>query len=517
MKINLIKVTSRCVVFELENMGIYNTNGKCKVSVSGFNSFETCKVVNTVNNLKPDTEYTINVECDGEACEETFVTNKEFVTLNVKDFGAYGDGIHDDTLFIQTAIYACPSCSRVLIPKGLYKITSLFLKSDISIELAAGAEIIGNTERESHPYLPSVIQSYDENDEYILGTWEGNPRPMYTGIIMGMCVKNVCIYGEGVINGNSSADNWWNNPKKLNVAYRPRTFFVNACENISLIGITIKNSPSWTIHPYFSKNLEFYDLSIENPEDSPNTDGIDPESCTNVKIIGVKFSLGDDCIAVKSGKIYMGRKYKTPSENIIVRQCLMQDGHGAVTVGSEMAGGVKNLLVENCRFVYTDRGLRIKTRRGRGKDAVIDEITFKNIEMDNVMTPFVINCFYFCDPDGKSEYVQSREPGVVDERTPLIKKLRFEQINAKECHVAAAYFEGLPEKKIEEIVMNDINIEFANDARSDVPAMSLGVNKCSKRGIVASNVSKLVLKKVFISGNEGDKYEFSGIEEVTEL
>lgn len=123
----------------------------------------------------------------------------------------------------------------------------------------------------------------------------------------------------------------------------------------------------------------------------------------------MKFSLGDDCIAVKSGKIYMGKKYKTPSENIHIRQCLMENGHGAVTVGSEMAGGVKNLVVEECRFYDTDRGLRIKTRRGRGKDAVLDQIIFRKIDMDQVMTPFVINCFYFCDPDGKTEFVQSRE------------------------------------------------------------------------------------------------------------
>lgn len=145
---------------------------------------------------------------------------------------------------------------------------------------------------------------------------------------------------------------------------------------MTLCGVTFKNSPSWTLHPYFSDNLKFYGLTINNPSDSPNTDGLDPESCKNVDIVGVKFSLGDDCIAVKSGKIYMGKKYRTPSENIHIRQCLMENGHGAVTVGSEMAGGVKNLVVEECRFYDTDRGLRIKTRRGRGKDAVLDQIIF---------------------------------------------------------------------------------------------------------------------------------------------
>ena len=210
----------------------------------------------------------------------------------------------------------------------------------------------------------------------------------------------------------------------------------------------------------------------------------------------------------------MGKKYKTPSENITVRQCLVLKGHGAVTIGSEMAGGVRNLLVEDCRFVNTDRGLRVKTRRGRGADAVINGITFKNIEMDNVMTPFVVNCFYFCDPDGKTKYVQSREEMPVDERTPYIKSLRFEHINAKNCHVAAAYFEGLPEQKIEEIIMDDINIEFSEKAKCDVPAMSLGVEKCSKKGIFASNITRLTLKNVNIDGHDGEACILSSIDEV---
>ena len=170
---------------------------------------------------------------------------------------------------------------------------------------------------------------------------------------------------------------------------------MNHCKNIVLHGITVKNSPSWNIHPYFSEDLQFIGISVLGPKDSPNTDGLDPESCKNVDIIGVYFSVGDDCIAIKSGKIYMGAKYKTPSENLTIRQCCMRDGHGSITIGSEMAGGVKNLNVENCLFLHTDRGLRIKTRRGRGKDAIVTGIRFENIIMDHVMTPVVMNSFLF--------------------------------------------------------------------------------------------------------------------------
>ncbi len=210
----------------------------------------------------------------------------------------------------------------------------------------------------------------------------------------------------------------------------------------------------------------------------------------------------------------MGRKYKTPSSHIHIYQCLMEHGHGAVTVGSEMAGGVYDLLVEKCRFYHTDRGLRIKTRRGRGKDAVLDDIIFKDIEMEQVMTPFTVNAFYFCDPDGRTEFVQSREKKPVDEGTPDIRKLCFENNIARDCHVAASWFDGLPEKKIEQITMRNVAVSFAAKAKKDVPVMSEGVESCSRRGIHAGNVKRLILENVRIEGNDGEAVEAYAVDEI---
>ena len=130
------------------------------------------------------------------------------------------------------------------------------------------------------------------------------------------------------------------------------------------------------------------------------------------------------------------------------------------------------------------------------------------------MTPLVVNCFYFCDPDGRTEYVQSRERYPVDERTPAIKKMVFENMECTNCHVAAAYFDGLPEKKIEEIHMENIHFDFARDPKSGVPAMSNGVTECSRRGIFAPNVSKLVLKNVSVTGQNGEDLELVGVDSV---
>ncbi|MCD7836867.1 MAG: glycoside hydrolase family 28 protein [Lachnospiraceae bacterium] len=515
MEITLIMQTARSASIEIKDGGRHFTKKPYTVRLNGRDALTTEHTITSLYNLKPDTEYLAEVfDADEKLGEISFKTDYEYVTLDVTKFGAKGDGEHDDTHFIQAAIMACPRDSRIYFPSGVYRITSLFLKSHIRIELAEGAELRAFTDRERFPIFPAMLQSYDETDEYNLGTWEGNPLPMFSGIICGVGVEDVIIYGKGTVNGNSSKDTWWKDPKVMKIAFRPRLFFISGCRNITLQGVKFCNSPSWTLHPYFSDNLKFIGVTVENPADSHNTDGLDPESCKNVEILGVRFSVGDDCIAVKSGKIYMGRKHKTPSENIHIRQCLMEDGHGAVTLGSEMAGGVVKLTVEDCIFRHTDRGLRIKTRRGRGKDAILDDIIFKNLTLDNVMTPLVVNSFYFCDPDGKTSYVQSREPYPVDDRTPVIKKMVFENMECTNCHVAAAYFDGLPEQKIEEIYMKNISIRYAENPKCDVPAMSEGVKKSSRRGLFARNVVRMTLENVSIEGQDGEAYELIGVDEL---
>lgn len=516
MELILIKKNARSAVIEISDGGLFYTRFKYEIYINGKFYCQTEKTINCIFGLLPETEYEILAKkSDGMESKINFATDYEFVALDVRKFGAKGDGIADDTVHIQAAIMACPKNSRVLIPKGIYKITNIFLKSDVKIELAKDAVLLAESERISHAVFPGMIESYDEKDEYNLGTWEGNPLDMFAGIITGVDVQNVEIYGEGCIDGNASFENWWFDEKKMRIAFRPRIMFFNRCKGIAVFGLSFKNSPSWTIHPYFSQDIELLALNINNPKNSPNTDGIDIESSKNIAVKGAYFDLGDDCIAIKSGKIYMGRKYKTPSEQIYIYQCCMENGHGAITLGSEMSAGINGVLAEKCLFLNTDRGIRIKTRRGRGNLAVIDNVAFKDIKMQGVLTPFVVNCFYFCDPDGKSDYVQNKNPMPVDERIPFIKRLVFENITCLDSHVAAAYFYGLPERKIKEIILKNVFIAFAANAKSGFPDMLSGIKECSKQGIFAENVEKLSLDNVDICGYEGEKYIICNVDDVS--
>ena len=172
------------------------------------------------------------------------------------------------------------------------------------------------------------------------------------------------ITGEGTIDANAQNGDWYQNPKKNNIAWRPRLFFTSGAKNVVLHGVLVCNSYSWTIHPTYSENVDILNIRIRNSSTSPNTDGIDPESCKNVNIIGNHVHVGDDCIALKSGKLFLGMKLHVPCENVIIRNCCLSRGHGGLVIGSEMSGGVKNVTVTQCLMDHTDRGLRVKTRRG---------------------------------------------------------------------------------------------------------------------------------------------------------
>ena len=494
--IDIIFKSSTSVTYELKNSDPYTTDPYDIVLNGKTIEQGAVKNIGSLFGLSPSTQYCLQIGKD----QISFVTEEEYVCLDVHDFGAKGDGIHNDTAYLQACILACPPQGRVWIKKGNYYTGPLFLKSNITIELEEGARLIGDTHRSHYPVLPGMIDTSDEQGEFNLGSWEGNPLDCFASIITGIGIENVKFIGKGIVDGNAQNADWWQDVRTKRIAWRPRGVFLNRCHNVSFQGVTVTNTPSWNLHPYFSKNIRFIDMKLISPKNSPNTDGCDPESCENVDILGVYFSVGDDCIAIKSGKIYMGRTYKTPSSGFNIRNCSMNFGHGAVVLGSEMSGGIRDIKVSQCIFNQTDRGLRIKTRRGRGKDAVIDGITFENIRMNEVLTPLVMNMYYFCDPDGHSEYVYSKEKRPVDEKTPYLGKFTFKDIDCTNVNVAAGTFYGLPEQPIESSCLENVSFHYAAEPKEGCPAMMDFLDPMKGQGLIFHFVKDVQLRNVTFDG-----------------
>ncbi len=466
----------------------------------------------SIYGLLPDTEYVLRVRNLNMDEALVFRTELVSVTLNVQDFYALGDGKHNDTGAIQAALFACPKGGRVVVPSGTYLVTALFLKSDIRLEIERGAVLLGETDRHQYPVLPGRILMEDGEEMY-LGTWEGEPDDLFASMITGIRVENVKVYGEGILDENAQNSDWWVDHKVKRVARRPKGIFLNHCRDVSFQGITVKNTPSWNQHPFFCSDISYIDLLLTSPTDSPTTDGCDPESCKGVNIIGCRISVGDDCIAIKSGKAEFGKKFRTPSEQITVRNCLMEFGHGGVTLGSEMSGGVKDIFVTQCIFRDTDRGLRIKTRRGRGNTAVIDGITFENIEMERVLAPLTINMFYKA---GSEAYVAEhfdRSPMPVDETTPYLGHFTFRSLKVSDAQWGAGYFLGLPEQPIESIEIENVVFEMAEKAEEGVIIMTPENPKACRQGLYFENVNHVCLTNVNVDGAKGDKFIFCNVQD----
>ena len=240
-------------------------------------------------------------------------------------------------------------------------------------------------------------------------------------------------------------------------------------------------------------------MNIKNPADSPNTDGIDPESCTNVRITNCNIDVGDDCIAIKAGT--EGTKKRVVCENIVISNCTMVHGHGGVVLGSEMSGGIKNVTISNCIFQDTDRGIRLKSRRGRG--GVVEDIRIDNIVMERVLCPFIINLYYFCGPKGKEKYVWDKAPYPITEETPMFRRIHFANITAREVNAAAGFIYGLAEQFVDEVTFDNISISMAKNAVPGKPAMMTGIEDMARRGFYVGFAKNIEFNRVTIENHDG--------------
>lgn len=319
----------------------------------------------------------------------------------ITNYGAVADGKTDGTAAIAKAIAACAKKGgRVVVPAGEFLTGPVHLKSGVNLHLNTNAVLKFNTDPKA--YLPAVFTRFEGMECY-----------NYSPLIYALDQKNIAVTGEGTLDGQAEEQNWlaWKGKKNADAAtqkaarerlvkmtadnvpveqrrfgegdyLRPNFIQFIRCRNVLIEGVRIRRSPMWEVHPLLCTNVIVRGLDIASQ--GANNDGCDPESCRDVLIENCLFDTGDDCIAIKSGRNNDGRRVGVPSVNLIVRGCTMKDGHGGVTIGSEISGSCSNVFVENCSMDSTnlDRALRLKSNAVRG--GVIQNVFMRNVNVGSV-------------------------------------------------------------------------------------------------------------------------------------
>ncbi|MBQ8300959.1 MAG: glycoside hydrolase family 28 protein [Clostridia bacterium] len=419
--------------------------------------------------------------------------------LNVSEYGVLGDGKTNNTQKIAEviAIAEKQGGGTIYFPPGEYVTGTIELKSNMTLHIDSGAVILGSDDPKDYPMITKEILP-------------GYTREGHSGLIKAMHCENVSIIGRGTVDGRGQ--NWWNNPQNQ---HRPRAIQPILCNNVLIDGITVKNSAMWTVHPVCCNNVTINGITIKNPSDSPNTDGVNPESCSNVHISNCTIDVGDDCLTLKSGTEDDLLQKQYPCENIVVTNCTMLNGHGGVVIGSEMSGGVRNVTISNCVFNGTDRGIRMKTRRKRG--GYIEDVIISNILMDKVFVPFVINGYYQCggtDPNDMELFNLEKNP--LSDDTPLIRNINISNIRAKNVTASAGYIYAIPEQPVEGLTLSNYSVEMIESEKeiTEKPIMAWHVEKTEGEGIYCANIKNSVFRDISLKVINGNGMVFENSEDV---
>lgn len=460
--------------------------------------------------------------------------------VSIADFGGVGDGVTLNTEAFANAVADLEAVGggHLDVPKGIWLTGPITLKDNIDLHICEDAVLLFSDDRSLYPIIETVFEGLD--------TKRCLPPVNADG------AKNISITGGGTIDGNGDSwrqvkrskvspsqwksilasggftnakgDVWYpdstsfrgsvvsdafNVPQGLQTDeeweavktyLRPVLIGLKDCENVLLEDCLFQNSPCWNIHPLMCKNVIIKNIKVRNPWYSQNGDGLDLDSCENVLLVNSSFDVGDDAICIKSGKDEDGRRRARPCRNLIVDNCIVFHGHGGFVVGSEMSGGVENIVVSNCRFLGTDVGLRFKSCRGRG--GVVRNIYIRDIVMTNIPTePLLFDLHYGgksaleAAEDGKSAFDIEEVPA--DETTPEFRDIYISGICCSGA-ARAMYFNGIPEKNIANIVVSDSEITSVKGAdlrySNGVVLENVKISQSSGKGYSFANCRNVALK-----------------------
>jgi rhamnogalacturonyl hydrolase YesR len=430
--------------------------------------------------------------------------------FSVTDFGAVGDGQTSCTKAFSDAIAACHKAGggRVIVPAGQFLTGPIHLKSKVNLYLEKDAVITFS--QNPKDYLPVVLTR-----------WEGVEVMGYSPLVYAYKQKDIAITGQGTLIGGGDKEHWWPWSGKASLGWkegiptakadrdklmkmnnegvpvkervfgegsllRPMFIQFHSCKNILIEGVTVRNGPMWNIHPLMSQNITVRNVQIIGH--GPNNDGCDPESCKDVLIENCLFDTGDDCIAIKAGRNRDGRRINVPSENIIVQGCTMKDGHGGVTIGSEISGGARNIFARDCRMdsPNLDRALRLKTNAMRG--GVIENVYMKDVQVGQVADA-VVSINYFYEEGPKGDFM------------PIVRNIEARDMTCRNTKYAV-FLRG-----------------FENDPIRDVRVINCVFEKADKPSVV-ENVEGLVFENVMINGqlqSAGDTEKKNKLQTIVEV
>jgi polygalacturonase len=419
-------------------------------------------------------------------------------TLNIQSLGAKPDGVTLNTKAINEAILKVSKKGGgvVLVPAGLWLTGPVEMKSNVNLHLKESATLLFTADKSQYPLTE--------------GVYEGKSAARNQSPVSGTNLENIAITGKGILDGNGDVwravnknqltegqwkekvagggvlkDDgkvWYPSEQFKNASVtnksmlitagkslkdfedmkdflRPNLLVLTNCKKVLLEGVTFQNSPAWCLHPLMCQDVTLRNLRVKNPEYAHNGDGMDIESCKNFLIEGCVLDVGDDAICIKSGKDEEGRKRGIPTENGLIRNNIVYNGHGGFVVGSEMSGGARNIFVQNCTFIGTDKGLRFKSVRGRG--GVVEHIYAKDIFMKDIAQEAIFfDMYYFVKfaTDGERD-----ERPVVNVGTPVFRDMHFENIV---CNGAkkGVFVRGLPEMRVKNIIMENMVLKAEKGA-----------------------------------------------------
>jgi polygalacturonase len=412
----------------------------------------------------------------------------------ITDYGAIADGKTLCTQAIARAIGACSKAGggHVVVTKGEFLTGAIHLESNVDLHLSEGAVL--KFSANPGDYLPLVYTR-----------WEGVELMNYSPFIYAYDKKNIAVTGKGILDGQADNEHWWpwkgssefgwkeGAPSQLDSMCRPllmkmgdenvpvkerifgnghylRPTFIEfyKCQNVLIENVTLLNAPFWFVHPTLCRNVTVD--AIKTDSNGPNTDGCDPESCSDVLIENSVFNDGDDCIAIKSGRNQDGRRVNVPVENVVIRHCSMKGGHGAVSIGSEVTGGCSRVYVEDCIFdsPNLDQGIRIKSNAKRG--GFVEGIYARSLKIGQVRES-IIRVTMNYDPAEAAGY----------EAFPVMKDIFLDSVISQKSKYGL-YMDGLSRSKIQNVVIRDCRFD--------------GVSKGNR----VVNVEGIKLENVYLNG-----------------